>query len=274
MDTPMLRSRFSTAVAFAGAAGLAVLLALGARNAPVRADAVAYDPAALPTGPLGDSIRLGHDIIEDPHKYLPKNVVSDMSCAACHVSTGTVSHAGSFVGTYGRFPQWNKRSGRVIALQDRLAECFLYSMNGYPPSYNSKEMIAMVAYISYLSRNVPVGQKDDQSFLVPLPSSSPDLKHGESIYAQSCSKCHQANGAGIHDTFPPLWGAASFNNLAGMAHIDRMAGFVHYNMPMDKPGSLSLADSYDVAAWVLSHERPKFDRDRPVSQDVEPASYF
>ena len=31
---------------------------------------------------------------------------------------------------YGRFPQWNSRAHRVIALQDRIAECFLYSMNG------------------------------------------------------------------------------------------------------------------------------------------------
>jgi hypothetical protein len=48
------------------------------------------------------------------------------------VNGGTVARGGTFVGTYARFPQWNKRSKRVIALQDRLAECFLYSMNGTP----------------------------------------------------------------------------------------------------------------------------------------------
>src|SRR5579862_8361082 len=99
---------------------------------------VPYDPKALPTDAVGDSIRLGHDIMADPKKYLPKNVASDMTCEACHLNGGTVKRGGSFMGTYGRFPQWNKRSGRVIALQDRLAECFLYSMNGTPPKYNSK----------------------------------------------------------------------------------------------------------------------------------------
>ena len=234
-----------------------------------------YDPDALPTGPVGVSIKLGHDIIVDTKKYLPNNVSSDMSCAACHLGAGTVRRGGSFVGTYARFPQWNKRAKRVIMLQDRLAECFLYSMNGTPPSYSSKEMIAMVSYIAYLSRDVPVGQsqpKDDR-FLVPLPPTTPDVHHGAAIYAQKCEMCHGANGSG-NATFPPLWGEKSFNNGAGMAHIDRMAGFVRYNMPKNAPGSLSLDDAYDVAQFVLNHDRPKFDKSRIIQPPPRPASYY
>ncbi|HET9028620.1 MAG TPA: c-type cytochrome [Candidatus Aquilonibacter sp.] len=235
-----------------------------------------YDPQALPTGEVGASIRLGHDIMVDTHKYLPKDAVADMSCAACHIAAGTVKRGGSFVGTYARFPQWNKRSKRVIMLQDRLAECFLYSMNGTPPAYNSKEMIAMTAYIAYLSRDVKVGAKQaaDDRFIVPLPSASPDIARGQSLYAQKCAACHQANGAGIHGQFPPLWGPKSFNNGAGMAHIDRMTGFVHYNMPANAPGSLSVQDSYDIAGWVLTHDRPKFQKNRLIQASPQPASFF
>ncbi len=236
---------------------------------------VLYDPSTLPAGPLGASIALGHDIIADPHKYLPKNVVADMSCAACHLGTGTVPRGGSFVGTYARFPQWNKRAKRIIALQDRLAECFLYSMNGTPPAYNSKEMIAMVAYIAYLSRDVPTGSTDTKdSFVVTLPNVAPDIARGRAVYAMSCQSCHQANGSGVRDMFPPLWGATSFNNLAGMSHLDRMTGFVMYNMPQGAPGSLSLRDAYDVSAWVLAHARPKFAKKRIIQAAAEPASYF
>lgn len=222
------------------------------------------------------SVDLGRDIINDPHKYLPKDVVADMSCAACHLNAGTVPHGGSFVGTYMRFPQWNKRSHRVIALQDRLAECFLYSMNGTPPAYNSKEMIAMVAYIASLSKGVtdPDAMQKQQTFIVPLPSASPDIAHGAKIYAQSCATCHGANGAGISGAIPPLWGSTSFNDGAGMAHIDRMTGFVHFNMPKNAPGSLSVEEAYDVAGWVLTHSRPKFDKSRVVTQQPELSSYF
>jgi thiosulfate dehydrogenase len=233
-------------------------------------------PQDLPTGALGASIALGRDVINDPQKYLPHNVTADMSCAACHLGAGTVARGGTFVGTYARFPQWNKRSHRVITLQDRLAECFLYSMNGRPPAYTSKEMIGMVAYIAYLSRAVPVGapQPKSDGFIVPLPSASPDLARGQALYAAKCAACHQANGAGIHGAFPPLWGPKSFNNGAGMAHIDRMTGFVMYNMPQNAPNTLSLQDAYDIAGWVLTHSRPRFAGSRLIAHPAQPAKFF
>ena len=64
-------------------------------------------------------------------------VRADLSCADCHLAAGTQPRGGSLVGVYGRLPQWNKRAHRVIALQDRIAECFLRSMNGKAPDTTS-----------------------------------------------------------------------------------------------------------------------------------------
>jgi thiosulfate dehydrogenase len=230
----------------------------------------------MPAGPLGDSIRLGHAIFLNPQKFLPHNVTSDMACTACHLGGGTVAHAGSLIGTYARFPQWNERSHRVIALQDRLAECFLYSMDGKPPAYSSKEMIALVSYIAYLSRGVPIesGKPKSDDFIVAVPASPPNLAHGQALYMQKCSACHQASGAGVHGVFPPLWGPKTFNGGAGMGHIERMTGFVLHNMPQNAPGSLSLQEAYDVSGWVLSRPRPHFKRSRMIEQPAEPARYF
>lgn len=235
-----------------------------------------YDPKALPPGPVGDSIRYGHDIMIRTQVLMKDYVRSDMSCAACHIDAGTKPKGGSLVGAYLRFPQWNKRSRRVIALQDRLAECFLYSMNGKPPAYSSRAMIALVSYISWLSRGMPnlAKEREGDRFIVPLPAKAPNVGHGARIYAEKCSRCHQADGAGISGTFPPLWGEKSFNAGAGMAHLDRMTGFVHYNMPQDAPGSLSIADAYDVSAFVLSHSRPRFHGERVVAPEPTPARYF
>lgn len=235
-----------------------------------------FDPAALPTGPVGQSIAYGHLLLVDTRHLMKENVTARLNCSACHIDAGLKNRGGSFVGTYSYFPQWNKRSHRVITLQDRLAECFLYSMNGRPPSYASREMIAMAAYIAWVSRGTPAFSTPgpENRFIEPLPSASPDLAHGANIYARVCSQCHQANGDGLGNTYPPLWGPHSFNTGAGMAHIDRMTGFVHYNMPQGSPGSLSLIEAYDVSGFVLSHSRPKFGKNVPVSQSVKPASYF
>ncbi len=235
-----------------------------------------YDSDALPPGPVGASIAYGHDIIVDTQHLMKGYVRAKMSCQACHLDAGTKARGGSFVGVYGRFPQWNKRAQRVITLQDRLAECFLYSMNGRPPAYSSKAMIALVAYVAWLSRGVPVGApvKKSDRFIEPLPNRKPDIVHGAVVYAQTCVRCHQIDGAGIKGAFPPLWGATSFNGGAGMAHIDRMTGFVRYNMPQNAPGSLTLDDAYDVSAFVLGHKRPHFNRRALVLQTPRSAGFF
>lgn len=241
-----------------------------------RSDAIAYDPRALPTGPVGETIARGHAIVTQTRRLMPGYVVAQMSCADCHLGAGTQARGGSFIGTYARFPQWNARAHRVITLHDRIAECFLYSMNGRAPAYDGKAMVAIVSYIAWLSRNTPIGalQPASDRYLEPLPSASPDAGDGRQIYGEKCSVCHGADGSGVANVFPPLWGKTSFNNGAGMAHIDRMTGFIRYNMPQNAPGSLSLAQAYDVAAFVLSHPRPHFRKGVLQLTPALPAKYF
>src|SRR5579871_3045587 len=114
-------------------------------------------PGPMPTGAEGALIEYGRDIIRNTSQYAGPNIKAGMSCEACHLAAGTQAHGGSFRGIYAQFPQYNARSHRFIALQDRLAECFLYSMNGTPPAYTSRTMIALTAYIAYLSRGAKVG---------------------------------------------------------------------------------------------------------------------
>jgi thiosulfate dehydrogenase len=262
------RKLTAAAMLFAGA--------LGACSGTAPRGAGLYDPRTLPTGPVGQSIAYGHAIIVQTRRLMKRYVVADLKCADCHLAAGTQPRGGSFIGLYGRFPQWNKRAHRVIALQDRIAECFLYSMNGRAPAYESKAMIAIVAYIAWLSRDTPIGapQPADDRYIVPLPSAAPDLARGSAIFFEKCSACHGRDGEGRSGIFPPLWGSRSFNSGAGMAHIDRMTGFVRYNMPQNAAGSLTLAQAYDVAAFVLSHPRPHFRRNVLVTSSPRPAKYF
>jgi thiosulfate dehydrogenase len=235
-----------------------------------------YDPRELPAGPVGRSIVYGHALVVETHRLMKRYVRADLNCENCHIAAGTQPRGGSFVGTYARFPQWNRRAHRVIALQDRIAECFLYSMNGRAPAYDSRAMIAIVAYIAWLSRGTPTGakQRAEDGYIEPLPRTVPRRLRGGLLYATNCARCHGIDGQGIPGIYPPLWGARSFNDGAGMAHIDRMTGFIRWNMPRDAPGSLSLADAYDVAAFVLSHRRPHFRGKALELMPALPAKYF
>jgi thiosulfate dehydrogenase len=235
----------------------------------------AFVPAPMPTGAEGDLINYGKNILENTRKYAGKYAVANMSCEACHMSAGTKAHAGSLVGVYAKFPQYNARSKRFIALQDRLAECFFYSMNGTSPPFDSRDMIALTAYIAYISRGTVVGKgAPDQGLVTFKPPAAPSAANGAKVYATTCVACHGANGSG-GSAFPPLWGSTSFNAGAGMHRLGTMAAFVRYNMPYGAPpNTLTAQQAYDVSAVVLSHPRPKFNGQRLVSFPARKASFY
>src|SRR5579859_2265459 len=70
---------------------------------------VAPDPATIPSGPLGDSIRLGLHIFNETPKYAERYVGNKMSCAHCHINGGTVSKGMPMVGLPGIFPMYRDR---------------------------------------------------------------------------------------------------------------------------------------------------------------------
>ena len=236
--------------------------------------AVAAAHAAIPRGPEGDLIRYGRSLIADTPKVAGQYIRAGMSCSACHIDAGTVPHGGSLLGVYAKFPQWNSRSKRFITLEDRLEECFLYSMNGRPPAPYSREIVAMTAYIAWLSRGAEVGKGfPNQGFVTVHAPHPPNRAAGAKIYAAQCAACHGADGAGTPTAnFPPLWGPKSFNDGAGMN--TKMAAFVKANMPLGHGGSLGDQEATDVSAYVLSHARPHFDRNRPIAFPSEPAGFF
>ncbi len=201
---------------------LVLLAAVAACSHSQSSGAPPPQPAA--SGPVGDLAAYGRELIVHTRAHMKPYVTANMDCSACHVNAGTKPRGGTFVGIAAQFPQWNKRSRRVITLQDRLAECFLYSMNGHPPAYNSREMIAMVAYITDLSRGTPIGHGPDPGTRLAQfrAQHAPDGARGSTIYAQKCSMCHGANGAG-NAVYPPLWGSTSFNGGAGMHRVETMA---------------------------------------------------
>jgi len=69
----------------------------------------------------------------------------------------------------------------------------------------------------------------------------------------------QANETKTGYTYPPLWGAHSYTDAAGMFRISRLAGFIKNNMPhpinYHQP-KLSTDMAWDLAAYINSQPRP------------------
>lgn len=229
-----------------------------------RVPLVVPDASTIPEGPMGEAIRRGEQLALHTFEELPDHVGNGLHCASCHLQAGRVANAGPWVGITSVFPEYRSRNARVNTLQMRINDCFERSLNGTALDHESADMAAIVAYMTWLSREVPIGHEvEGRGFRRVTEPPTPDRAHGEALYAERCAVCHGADGSGQTGAdgaylFPPLWGPRSYNIGAGMARLDTAAAFVRWNMPLGQGGSLSDQDAYDVAEFFIHGERPDF----------------
>jgi thiosulfate dehydrogenase len=249
---------------------------VSASSTMVTAWQIPRDPMAdktLGDSPLAKQIRWGYEIFTNTPKHAPAFTGGRVSCANCHLNAGQRERALPLVGVAGMFPEYNARASRLISLPDRVVDCFLRSENatgsaaGEPPTPASKEVLALAAYITWLSKGQAVGANPPwrgqngiaQDKLIPI--SALDQKRGAALYAERCTSCHGQDGQGVQigdKKAAPLWGEASWNDGAGASRVYTLAGIIRYTMPYLDPGSLSDEDAQHVAAYITSQPRPSY----------------
>ena len=260
--------------------GLSVVLS-GNRPAPTQPRPGYWHPptdAQLPTGAAGEEIRYGRELIAHTAKYLgPKGLAghlsNGMNCQNCHLDAGTKVLGNNYSAVFSTYPKFRERSGQVEDVVKRITDCFERSLNGKGPASDSREMKAMIAYMQWLGTDIPKGEKPTGVGLVKLPyldrAASP--ANGKRLYEAKCQSCHGARGEGIkvagdaQYTYPPLWGANSYNDGAGLFRLSNFAGYVKANMPFgvtyENP-LLTDAEAWDLAAFINSMPRPHKDQSR------------
>jgi thiosulfate dehydrogenase len=235
-------------------------------NAPVAVSSgapkqgeVVFQPPAPQDAPaeLKDAIMLGYNIMNDTPKYAPKYSGNQLSCRNCHFDAGRAQDGISLVGVAATYPKYRKRTQYASDLGARTNECFERSMNGHPLPANSHEMQALIAYMAWISKDLPMYAHIPWLGVKRLTTDyKASLVNGQTVYQASCLMCHGVNGEGT-PSGPPLWGAHSFNDGAGMSQPDTMAAFVKANMPNGSP-VLTVEQAIDVTGYVKTKPRPHF----------------
>lgn len=203
----------------------------------------------------------GYNIMRNTAKEMPQYCGNTLRCANCHICAGNTlggKNGGiSLVGVTDKYPRYFERSKKTITLAERIQNCFERSMNGKAPPPDSEDMQCIQTYLKWISSPIE-GKKEVPWLGLKIISSEhqPDLTQGALIYSQECASCHMQDGQGTEEA-PPLWGANSFNDGAGLSNLKPFATFVFYNMPYGT-SDLTEEEALDVAAFVLSHPRPKF----------------
>ena len=233
--------------------------------------------STLDNSKLSNEIRWGFKIFTDTPKEAPQFAPGKMSCNNCHLNGGQRERSLPLVGVAGMFPEYNKRSGRLYSLGDRVVDCFLRSENATgaetsqelqsPPATTSKEVLAVSAYITWLARGSEVGRNPAWRGQNNIPSENLipiaklDIHRGEALFMEHCTNCHGMDGQGVQigDKKPgPLWGPDSWNDGAGAGRIYTLAGIIRYSMPYLNPGKLTDEEAQEVAAFIDSRPRPSY----------------
>lgn len=215
----------------------------------------APDLTRLPNDSLSAAIRRGRALLLATADSLPRFVGGNLNCTSCHLDEGRRGSSAPLTGVFGRYPRYIERTGAVVSMQERVNYCMTRSLAGTRLPNDSREMLDMLAYLAFLSRGVPMGAHLPQEGMPTMPRDLGDSTRGAEVYRTACVRCHGADGAGMAKV-PALWGPKSFSIGASMARQERAASFVRYNMPFDRPGTLTDRQAYDVAAYITSQPRP------------------
>jgi thiosulfate dehydrogenase len=250
----------------------------GASAAPlVPATAALESVDSLALNPANDSLaadsvlvaqaRRGLQLFLHTKEELPQAVGNQLSCGNCHLNAGQKDRALPLVGVAAIFPDYRARSGRLVSLEGRIRGCFQRSLNGTAPDEGSPELLALSAYITWISRGQPMGTapawrgKNAIAREKRIPVAQLDTAQGKALFAQKCAVCHGADGQGVDlgTAKPgPLWGRGSWNDGAGMSRVYTLAGYLRYAMPLTAPGTLTDEEAQQIAAYVNSQERPVY----------------
>ncbi|MBN8859269.1 MAG: c-type cytochrome [Sphingobacteriales bacterium] len=231
----------------------------------------------IPVGTAdGDLVWYGHELISNTSFYLGPNgtvaqITNGMNCQNCHLDGGTLPYGNNFGKVYATYPKYRARNNGIQNIYDRINDCLERSLNGKTMDTATREMQAIYAYFKWLGEDVPKGVAKGGTSLMKLPylDRAADPLAGKQVYTAYCQSCHGANGEGQMKsdstgyTYPPLWGAHSYNDGAGLHRLSSFAAFVKNNMPFGTDyhnPKLSNEEAWDVAAYVNSQPRPHKDQ--------------
>jgi len=140
---------------------------------------------------------------------------ADRACADCHQSMRGVA---------ARYPAFDPARGRPVTLEQRINSCRVDHQKAPPLPYESKELLALSAYVARQSRGLPIEPKIEARTKPFLDSGREAFHRRQGQLNLSCSQCHDDN-----------WGKKLAGSVIPQAHP---TGYPIYRLEWQNLGSL------------------------------------
>ena len=113
---------------------------------------------------------------------------AEKACADCHDDARN-----SMKGVAARYPAFDKQLGRPVTLDQRINLCRANHQQTTPLPYESRDLLALSAFVAHQSRGVPITAGND-------PELKPFVQQGHDLFMQregqlnlACTNCHDDN---------------------------------------------------------------------------------
>jgi sulfur-oxidizing protein SoxA len=140
---------------------------------------------------------------------------ADRACADCHQS---------IKGIAARYPAFDPARGRPVSLEQRINGCRVEKQKAPALGWESKELLALTAYVARQSRGLPIAVKIDEKTRPFLEAGREAFHRRQGQLNLSCSLCHDDN-----------WGKHLAGSLIPQAHP---TGYPIYRLEWQSLGSL------------------------------------
>ena len=200
--------------------------------------AVAFSTLALAEIPL-DQRRSGYDqmsgttramqddetsnpamlMVLDGEALWKRKAGSAKACADCHDEAAT-----SMRGVSARYPAFSPAKGRPIDIEQRINLCRTEQQKAPPLAHESRELLALTAYLGRQSRGMPIAVVNDAQTRPFIAAGAKNYSTRQGQLNLSCQTCHDDN-----------WG----QKLAGVALVQgHPNGYPLYRLEWQSVGSL------------------------------------
>jgi sulfur-oxidizing protein SoxA len=116
---------------------------------------------------------------------------ANKSCADCHGDARE-----SMKGVAARYPAFSPALGRTVNLEQRINICRSERQQAKPFAYESKDLLALTAFVGRQSRGMPITVADDAETRKAIESGRAMFTRRQGQLNLSCAQCHDDNWSG------------------------------------------------------------------------------